>query len=187
MKVNGRPLSLSVREAFPLAPGVEVTIEPLPITFRAELLRRIPPPVAPVQVVTDDAGKPQRYGGNGPDAGRPIIAPNVQARDYLVKLEEHQVLELVAGIHEGTRRGGSIEWGTEEPAVDADAKTWRAFYRAARDELVGAGVPMGRLVACGKRIAQLTGIQSDEVDELAAAFTSPPDQGAQDPEAPTDP
>ncbi len=142
-------------------------LQPLPLGFHQRLRRRrIHPPVPPVKIARDAAGKPLR------DAqGSAVTLADVQQPDYLAACERYHQRVAVLSLAEALRGDETIELETVPP-VESATQGWEDYADALFAELEQAGFAAGDLVLLCREICRLSNLIDDHLRVAQGNFSS---------------
>ncbi len=123
--------------------------------------RLFPNPRPPVDFMYDRKGtivRDQR-------SDTPLREPNVFDEQYLKRLEEAALMQMVVSTVDALSLDENIEWGTDAPR---DSK---AFYEAALAEMKASGLTFGDMKLVMQRARELGNLDSKTLEKAAEGFS----------------
>ena len=132
---------------------VEVTVSPLPLGFRSDLVRDLPPPPVPMKV-------------QGRNKDGPIMVEDTGNVEYRRELAYVDALQSTAMIYMATKDDPDIEWDTK-PTDDR-----RQFYEGIYQELRAYGWTDAMFITLVQRIGEVSSLDEDSIARAKEAFLS---------------
>ena len=141
----------------------EMEIRPLPLSLqRAWRERGILQPTAPTKVSRDSQGRVLRDGD-----GLAVLQRDESAAEYLLEMEKYHQRVAVLVVWECLR--GDVRYEFETP-VPSSRESWVSFADAFHEELEQAGWSSGDVIWFCDRVAELSHLAGDHVQESRAGF-----------------
>ncbi|SFH68583.1 hypothetical protein [Planctomicrobium piriforme] len=156
-RVGGEPLTLQLR--------------PLPLGFHQRLRNRgIVPPLPPLKIARDSAGKPLR------DAqGMVLTLADQRQPEFLAELDCYHQCVAVLSVVEALAGDPAVAFETAPPSETATAKTWRNYAESIFAELEQAGFTAGDLVLLCREVCRLSNLIDEQLSAVQETFSPEPE------------
>lgn len=157
---------------------VNIEIRPMPVTFGQKITERLPDPVPPIAIARDAKGKVIRYDlPREPQLhGKPAMMYVTEDPEHKKRVLQTNMRQAMLAFYEISRSASNeehrIQWDAVPPHDECtDAMEWEVFADALMSEVQSFGLPMAAILSTCNRVAEISGADPRQIQELASTFS----------------